>query len=259
MPSRKFSHFISNHKKFFWFLGGLVVLFLLLNYIALPLYVNHGSRLVVPRLVGVPVEQAMAMLDSTRLQGVKGETRPDPSYPTGTVVLQYPQPGALVKEGRRIYLTLSGGDVQVSVPLLRGKSVRDARFALERNGLQLGSVNLEPSDTFPENTIVEQSVAADRQVVKGSSIAVVVSRGKTQQEIVIPSVIGKSLSEAEKMLHSAGLRVGIVTTQPSFDLLPNTVVDQFPRPGDAGKPGQEVDLFIVRVGKPTEEIQRTNE
>lgn len=259
MPSKTFSDFITKHKKILLILGGFVILFLFLNYVALPLYVNHGSRLEVPRLVGIPADRAMAMLDSARLQGVKGETRPDPTYPAGTVVFQYPQAGAIVKEGRNVYLTISGGDVLVSVPLLRGKSARDARFALERNGLQLGAVTFENSETFPENTVVEQSAAADARIARGSYVAVVVSKGRTHEAIAVPSVVGKTLSEAEKILHSAGLKVGIVTTQPSFDLLPNTVVDQFPRPGDPGKSGQEVDLFIVRAGKPKEEIQPTNE
>jgi serine/threonine-protein kinase len=259
MPSKRLSDFISKHKKILLVLGGFIILFLFLNYVALPLYVNHGSRLVVPRLVGVSADHAMAMLDSAHLHGVKGETRPDPTYPAGTVVFQYPQAGAIVKEGRNVYLTISGGDVLVPVPLLRGKSARDARFALERNGLQLGAVTFESSETFPENTVVEQSVAADARIARGSYIAVVVSKGRTREEIAVPSVIGKTLSEAEKVLRSAGLKVGIVTTQPSFDLLPNTVVDQFPRPGNTGKMGQEVDLFVVRAGKPKEEIQHTDE
>jgi beta-lactam-binding protein with PASTA domain len=72
-------------------------------------------------------------------------------------------------------------------------------------------------------------------------------------------VVGKTLAEAEKILAATGLKVGIVTYQPSFDLLPNTVVDQFPRAGDPVTPGQEIDLFVVKVGKPTDEIQPPTE
>jgi serine/threonine-protein kinase len=143
--------------------------------------------------------------------------------------------------------------------LLRGKSVRDARFALERNGLKLGATTYDYSESFPENTIIDQSAAADSRIPKGAFIGVTVSKGRASQEITVPSVVGKSLSEAETILKTAGLKVGIVTSQPSFELLPNTVVDQFPRAGEPAKVGQEIDLFVVRVGKPKEEIPQAKE
>jgi eukaryotic-like serine/threonine-protein kinase len=259
MASKKFSRFLSHHSRSLWIAGGLLLTFVLMNYVVLPMYVNQSSRLAVPRVVGLTVEEARAALDSTRLVAVEGETKPDPSYPVGTVSFQNPLPGAVVKEGRRIYLTVSGGDVQVPVPLLRGKSVRDARFALERNGLKLGATTYDYSESFPENTIIDQSAAADSRIPKGAFVGVTVSKGRASQEIMIPSVVGKSLSEAESILKAAGLRVGIVTSQPSFELLPNTVVDQFPRAGEPAKVGQEIDLFVVRVGKPKEEIPQAKE
>jgi serine/threonine-protein kinase len=240
-----------------WTLTGLLLLFLTLNYVALPIYVNHGSRLSVPRVVGLTVEEASAQLSGSSLVPVQAETRPDPNHPAGVVVYQNPLPGAVVKEGRRVYLTVSGGEIMVPVPLLRGKSLRDARFALERQGLRLGAIAYDFSETFPENTIIDQTVQADARVTKGKPVGVTVSKGKGDQEIAIPNVVGKTLTEAERALKGVGLKIGIVTAQPSFDLLPNTVVDQFPRAGETGKAGQEIDLFIVKAGRPTEEIKRT--
>lgn len=247
--------FARRHKRGLTILGSLIALFVLVNYVLLPVYVNHGSRLEVPRVIGMTFEVAAAALDSAGLQSVDAGTRPDPTYPAGAVIFQNPLPGAIVKEGRRVYLTISGGEALVSVPLLRGKSLRDARFALERNGLKLGEAAYEYSETFPENTIIDQSRIADSRVGRGSSVRVTVSRGRTMSQIPVPAVVGKTLAEAEKVLAAAGLKIGIVTYQPSFDLLPNTVVDQFPRAGDPVSPGHEIDLFVVKVGKPVEEIQ----
>jgi beta-lactam-binding protein with PASTA domain len=49
--------------------------------------------------------------------------------------------------------------------------------------------------------------------------------------------------------------VGNITYQLSYELIPNTVVEQFPRAGETVTGGQKVDLFVVKVGRPTEEIQ----
>jgi len=255
MPTSALSHFARKHRKGLFILGGFLGFFIIMNYIVLPIYVNQGSRLSVPKVVGLPLERAKVALDSARMQPIEAETRPDPTHPAGTVISQNPLPGAVVKEGRRVYLAVSGGEIMVVVPLLRGKSTRDARFALERYGLKLGPIGSDFSESFPENTVMDQSVPADREVAKGSAVGITVSRGKSLLEVSIPAVVGKSLTEAEKILHAAGLKVGIVTYQPGFDLLPNTVVDQFPRPGEPGRPGQEVDLFVVKVGQPSVEFQ----
>jgi serine/threonine-protein kinase len=235
--------------------GAVVGLFVLLNYIVLPLYVNQGGTHAVPAVIGMRIEEARAILEQTGLRAVEAETRPDPKFPPGTIVQQNPQPQSVVKSGRRVYLTISGGEVQVHVPSLRGRSLRDARFALERFGLKLGGVGYDTSDTFPENTIIEQSLPSETKVARGTSVSILVSRGRRLDAIPVPDVIGRTLAEAERILTEAGLTLGQVTYQASFDLIPNTVVEQYPRVGEAVAVGSAVALFVVKAGKPAEEIQ----
>lgn len=236
--------------------GILLAAFVLMNYLMMPLYVNHGSRLAVPGVLGMSFDSAQVALRQAGLVPMQGETRPDPRYAAGTVVFQNPLAGAVVKEGRRVYLTLSGGEVQVVVPLLRGRSLRDAKFALERYGLRVGSVTSTVSDAYPAGTIIDQSHLADTRVPRGSYVGLVVSSGRAVSATTVPMLEGKTLGEAEKLLTEAGLRVGNITYQPNFELLPNTIVDQFPRPGEPATEGQAVDLFVVRAGRPVEEIQK---
>lgn len=235
--------------------GSILGLFLLLNYVVLPAYVNHGSRVTVPSVLGMPLDEAKQALESAGLRIVLGGSKPDPSIAPGLIIQQIPAAQAVVKEGRRVYVTISGGEVQVPVPSLRGRSLRDARFALERFGLKLGSVSYDTSDTFPENTIIYQSASVDTRVPKGSPVNIVVSRGRILTQAVVPLVVGKTLGEAEQILAEVGLTVGNITYQQSFDLVPNTIVDQYPRQGESAKPGQPVDLFVVKVGRPAEEFE----
>ncbi len=245
----------AKHRKLYTALGVIVGLFVLLNYVLLPWYVNHGGTLYVPRVIGLPVQAAIAVLDSAGLQPIESDTRPDPQIPPGSVANQNPLPQSIVKPGRRVYLTISGGETQVIVPLLRGRSLRDAKFALERNGLRLGQLSYASSDVFPENTIIDQSISADNKIPRGSAVAITVSRGKVLQESTVPFLVGKTITEAEKLLAESKLRVGNITYQLSFELLPNTVVEQIPRAGEPAQEGQSVDLFVVKAGRPSEEIQ----
>ncbi len=240
-------------KRLYVAIGTVAGFFILLNYIILPLYVRHGSTLTVPDVVGLPLEDARRTLKDRGLQAVEAGSRADPTIPPGNVVAQNPPPSAVVKGGRHIYLTISGGEPRASVPELRGRSPRDARFALERSGLALGSVAYSPSDLYPENTIMDQSAAPGSDVPRGQAINIVVSRGRTSGKTDVPALVGKSVSEAARILLDGGLKLGKISYQSSLDLLPNTIVDQFPRAGDSLFVGASVDLFVVSTEKPKEE------
>jgi len=257
-PVNKFSVLLAwagRHKRLLVACGSTVVLFIFLNYVLLPLYVNHGSTLIVPDVVGKPVADAQQLLASQGLEPVQADTRPDPRVPVGSVLSQNPQADAVVKHGRRVYLTVSGGEQLVAVPQLRGRSPRDAKFTLERNGLVLGNVEYTASELYPENTIIGQTILQGTNVAKGSTVGIVVSQGRPLGHTAVPDLIGKSVTEAERVLSQRRLKVGNIAYQASFDLLPNTVVDQFPRAGDSVAQGRPVDLFVIKAGKPKEEFE----
>ena len=235
--------------------GLLVVLFFLMDDIVLPLYTAQGQTTSVPSVLGLSVQEAKDAVRKVGLEPKEAETRPDRNYPVGTVAFQNPSPDAVVKFGRGVYLTISGGEVQVTVQSLRGKSLREATFTLERVGLRIGEVRYEPSDESFMNTIISQTVDPDRKVRAGSSIGVVVSQGKAGDKRAVPNVTLKSLAEAKKLLLQAGFQVGAVSYQISLDLLPNTVIDQYPRPAEMALFGQTVDLFVVQKGEPPTSLE----
>lgn len=233
-------------KKIFLGIALFFLLFVVCNDFLLPWYVEHGSTVEVPDVVGRNLAEATLLLDSVGLEGREGDVRPDPEHPAGTVVVQNPIAGHPVKKGRRVYLTLSGGEVTVSVPGIRGRTLRDATFLLERTGLRIGEVSHQPSDDYPVNTIIEQSRAPGATVRKETRIGVIVSLGPVSLHIAVPDATGKSLTEAKKLLEAAGISVGNVTYIPSPDLLPNTVIEQYPHPGELVEAGQAVDLVVVQ-------------
>ena len=230
---------------------GLSVLiggFLLLDFLVMPFYVDHGATQKVPDVLAKTTSEARQMLESGGLEVVEAETKADDKAPPGTVIAQNPAAGAEVKSGRRIYLTISGGELMVGVPRLRGLSTRDARFALERAGLVLGGVIEAVSDTFFANTVIGQSPPAGGSVPKGSAVRITVSLGKDPGSITVPDLTGKTMGEAQKVLSAHGLIVGRVTYQSGMNLIPNTVIDQYPRGGDPVDEDRAVDLFVVRGG-----------
>lgn len=229
------------------FFGAMIVIIILLDKVIIPWYVSEPEEKV-PGVVGMKMEQAMNVLRGARLEPIIADTSYNGKYPKGTVMFQRPLTGDTVKINRRIYLFVSGGEPVVLVPSLVGKSVREAKFALERLGLKLGSIQ-EMSSTNPANMIFDQQFATGTPLQKGDSVGVTISAGADFGKVSVPDLIGKSLSEAEKILADSSLKVGKVNYQQSFSLLPNTVLDQYPSKGNKLNKGDSVDLFVTEASK----------
>jgi eukaryotic-like serine/threonine-protein kinase len=227
-------------------LGVILLLYLLVNNLVMPLYTEQGRTTKVPTVLGLRLENAKEVITQAGLTPREADTRIDKQYPIGTVAVQNPPSGAEVKFGRGIYLTISGGEPLVRVPSLRGKSLRDARFTLERTALTIGSIVYQQSEEFPENTIVDQAIAEGTEVKNGSRIDVTVSQGSSSNKFLVPSVTLKSLTEAEKILTQAGFKVGAIKYQSNGELLPNTVLDQTPKAGELVSIDQTVDLIVAQ-------------
>ena len=223
-----------------------VVVFILVDDVIMPAYVQQGKTTRVPNVVGMTLDEARKAVLQAGLVPRQAEYKQDKQYPEGTVALQNPPGGAEVKFDRGIYLTISGGESLVEVPNVRGRSVRDASFFLERFGLKLGAVEYQPSDSLFENTVLGQEVQPGAHVRSGTAIGVVVSQGKTADKLPVPAVTLKSLSEAEKLLKDAGFNVGKVTFQVSLDLLPNTVIEQYPHAKELANRSKPIDLIVAQ-------------
>ena len=232
-------------RKALYILFGFIVFILLLNYVIMPWYVSSPETKV-PLVVGLQAQEAISLLEKEGFKPLISDTSYGLQLPTGEVFLQKPDAGKVVKEGRTVYLFISGGQKVISVPLLKGKSILDAKFALERLGLKLGRIERIPSSQ-PEDMIFDQQYAEGTLLKQGETVGVTVSAGRGGGEIVVPDLIGKSLSEAKKILADSSLVIGKINYQPSSTLLPNTILDQYPSSGNTLNPGDAVDLFATKA------------
>src|SRR5204862_6277248 len=106
----------------------------------MPWYVRHNTLVKVPSVTGLSFVDAKHMLDENSLEGKQGDIRYDENKPIGMVIEQFPPADQMVKDGRRIYLIVSGGEQLYDVPNLAGRSVREAKFILAQRNLELQEV-----------------------------------------------------------------------------------------------------------------------
>jgi serine/threonine-protein kinase len=254
----KYSEYLKNEKVRLWgmragvLLGALFLILLFFNYVVMPIYVS-GDEVKVPLLKGMNEAQAQKKLLELNLTPMIGAKRYDEKYPEGTVITQKPLPGALVKEQRRVYLFISGGESPVIAPDLKERSLRDAKYTLERLGLSLGDTIYAESEK-PKGTIIDQSYHPGTELKRGARISITLSQGKNEGMIRVPDLLGKSLSEAERLLSSNSLKLGRINYQPSLSLLPNTIIEQYPSKDNLAVIGDSVDVFVTKIVDPKDKV-----
>lgn len=130
---------------------------------------------VVPQIIGLTPQQARVAVENAGFQmGRTVELASD--YPRGTVYQVEPAPGTQVDLPAEVNVTVSAGPATVQVPDLVGRTVPDARGALEQIGLRLGAIGRDTSSIQIENSVLRQSPPAGATVSAGASIGIVVSR-----------------------------------------------------------------------------------
>lgn len=236
-------------KKLFIVFGGLMVAILLMNFIVMPWYVRHDTLVKVPSVVGLSYDEAKKQLDAASLEGMQGDIRYDPSKPIGTVVDQNPPADQTVKDGRRIYLIISGGEQLYDVPNLVGRTLRETKFVLDQRFLEVQEVEYKPSAQYPSGIVLSQIENAGSKVKKGTRIGVIVSTGMDAGNIKVPELAGKNIEEAKKLLAINKLTVGKINYQPSTNVPLNSVIDQYPKANTMAKENQKIDLFVNREQK----------
>lgn len=118
----------------------IVFCFLMLQY--LKYSTNHGEFIAVPELKGKTLDVVEIELDDATLNMViQDSANYNPNYPPYSVIDQAPKAGALVKEDRKIYLTLNpSGYRKVAVPNVIRRTFRQAKPTLEAIGFTIGEI-----------------------------------------------------------------------------------------------------------------------
>ena len=141
----------------------------------------------------------------------------------------------------------AGGDDQVTVPNVIGKTVAQAETALTDAGLQLGTVTEKANAQATAGTITSQNPAAGATSTEGSRVNLVIAA--PPEGVLVPDVTGKSSANAKSTLEQAGLTYNI-TSVYSSKVDKDLVVSQSPQAGKRVEQGTQVALSVSRGPEP---------
>lgn len=159
----------------------IVFCFLMLKW--LKMSTNHGEFIEVPQLQGKTLDVVQIELDDKDLQMmIQDSANYNPNYPAFSVIEQQPEAGSLVKENRKIYLTLNpSGYRKVAVPQVIRKTIRQARPTLEALGFEVGEITYADDIGKDEVLAVRhkgQRIKAGDLLPKTSKIDLVLGNGR---------------------------------------------------------------------------------
>jgi serine/threonine-protein kinase len=194
----------------------------------------------VPVVVGVRSATAAQILQNRGFEVDVVPIRSD-SVEEDRVAGQRPDPGTEADEGSLVTITVSTGPGEAPIPTVAGMpadeaedELRDAGFEVERRR--------QFSDSVREGRVIETNPAEGTSVRRGSTVTLIVSRGREQ--VAVPDVVGRSREEAERLLRDAELEAAF-TEREDADAEPGTVLEQDPAAGTEVDQGETVDLVVA--------------
>jgi serine/threonine-protein kinase len=156
---------------------------------------------------------------------------------------QRPEPGSEAEEGSLVTITVSSGPGEAPVPLVEGLPADEAEDQLREAGFK-SERRREFSDSVRSGRVIETSPAAGTSVRKGSTVTLIVSRGR--ERVAVPEVEGRPRDEAERLLREAELEAA-VSEREDADAEPGTVLEQDPAAGTRVAKGGTVELVVARA------------
>ncbi|MFN8517973.1 MAG: PASTA domain-containing protein [Chloroflexota bacterium] len=215
-----------------------------------------------PRFTGRTVDEAEELAARGGLQ-LEFEFDETSSEADGTILEQDPAPGAAVRPGDTIVLTVAKSGPTVLVPDLRGQTEDDALNLLLDADLAPGERTQAFDDEIPVGAVVSTDPEADAEVDRQSEVDYVVSLGvepspsptveptpteePTPAPVSVPELQGVPEEDAVNQLLDLGLEPGERTEAFDSEVVQGAVVSTEPAAGVQVAEGTTVD-YVVSLG-----------
>ncbi len=230
------------------FVIGIWVLFSFLDKRTL-----HGEEIKVPLITGYHITEVKNLLEQDHLSFKIMDSLYVENLAGGMVVEQNPDSGMMVKDGRKIYLTLSSYSTpKISLPNLHSDDKRNAIAQLTSMGFRIGNIRYVPANGIDYIKWIEINsvkIESGTRLDIGTKIDLVLAGGTSDQFIKIPYLINSPLVGLEKTVLNTGLIVGSLIFDEEFsaeDSLNAVVYKQVPSPSDEDVHlGSAINLFIT--------------
>ncbi len=233
----------------------ILLLALLFFYAYLPSATNSGESITVPSIEGMNMNDLESFLASRNLRWEVNDSSYADEVPPLTILKQFPAAGSLVKENRKIFISVNRVQPPtVPIPNLIDGSLLNAHAVLRGNDLKPGKIQLKSSPFL--NLVLEmhykgRPIETGTRIPKGSVIDLVVGDGGSK-DVTTPYVIGFTVEDAKFLLFGYNLNLTVELVGDTLGVNP-VILKQKPHPYENIRVGDVVELWVGKEGTPVPE------
>jgi serine/threonine-protein kinase len=250
----KFIAFLKKHKVFTFIVCAILIFFATIGITYGALKLTQVKEVALPNVVGMSSEEAKTTLSNLKLVYTELEAQYSPDVEEGYVISQEPsyKENYNVKEKSEVKVVISKGQELTTVPKVVGMTKDEAVSALQEANL-VAEIVEETSKTVEEGYVISQETKENTQVNAGETIKIHVSIGTGIEQVDVPSVLGKTETDAKKLLTDSKLKVEVIydenTANDNGKVLKQSI--------DAGKTVDVETVVVITVNKIVEEQTAT--
>lgn len=174
----------------------------------------------IPSLDGMSQEEASTTITDAGLVFRLGRGVSSEDIPEGIFVKSDPAVGTKVAKGSKVFVSLSTGPGDASVPSLAGLTQDQARKALEAEGLEIGSITTADSGTIDKDKVIKSNPAEGEAVKKGDSVDLEVASGNFR---IPQDLVGGTKEALQQFVDANRVRLTI-TEKEDATAAPGTVL-----------------------------------
>jgi eukaryotic-like serine/threonine-protein kinase len=202
-------------KHFLKHTGYIVITYIVIvggTILYLDAFTNHGEKIKLPNLVGMPSSKAQVALEELDLKMELLDSVYRPDLPAGTILEQDPLPTSkslvYVKSGRIVRVRVSKRNRMVEMPSLIDKSQRFAESVLKNRGLKFRVQYVPTSEA--NGAVLKQLykgaiIKEGTRIPIGSVITIVVGENESGEPTEVMDLVNLTISEARGRLQGTSL------------------------------------------------------
>ncbi|MCD7824343.1 MAG: Stk1 family PASTA domain-containing Ser/Thr kinase [Oscillospiraceae bacterium] len=207
---------------------------------------SSSNDYTMPNLIGLNYYEARSLYPEIQLVASEEYSS---DYESGIIMEQEKAEGRIVKVGDAIKVTVSKGTRTVTIPDVVNYHYSSAYAALTGESLTVTRVEIE-SDDVSSGYVVKTDPVAYSTVEEGTTVKVYVSIGPSVEDTTVPSLVGKTVSEAQMLLEDNYLVAKTQYVESSEEA--GIVIDQSIEAGETVTRNTTVTIY-VSDGTVTEE------
>lgn len=220
-------------------------------------YNPASTKVVVPAIQGLSVQDATALLAPLGLQLIIAEVRNDPLVPLNQIITQFPLATTEVRSGSVVSVVVSGGNGGQVIPNVQGQVALAAQQLLQSPPYSfIVTITEENSPTIERGRVTRTEPIIGVSLAPGSPVTLFVSKGVST--VKVPLVESLTESEARGQLNALGLIADVKYQDvPSGDASDGRVISQGTQSGTEVETGTKVKITVGRAVVTTTTIETT--